>query len=63
IKSSSTDLNIDNYPALTATLEESGYYLLYQVDDRDIIEDFFNDGISVDDIEDNDSLIETSFSE
>ncbi|MDE5969450.1 MAG: hypothetical protein K2K27_00445 [Muribaculaceae bacterium] len=63
IKSSSTDLNIDNYPALTATLEESGYDLLYQVDDRDIIEDFFNDGISVDDIEDNDSLIETSFSE
>lgn len=63
IKFSSTDLNIDNYPALTATLEESGYDILYHVDDRDIIEDFYNDGFSVDDIEDNDSLIETSFQE
>ncbi|MDE7154697.1 MAG: hypothetical protein K2N79_00210, partial [Muribaculaceae bacterium] len=63
IKASSTDLNIDNYPALTATLEDSGCDFIYKVDDRDIIEDFYNYGLSVDDIEDNDSLIEASFKE
>lgn len=61
MKSSSTDLNIDNYPALTATLESSDYDFFYQVDDRDIIEDIYNDGFSFDDIEAGDSLIQASF--
>lgn len=51
IKSSASDLNIENYPAVTAALDNDHFdpYVI-EIDDREILESMFNEGYSVNDI-------------
>ncbi|MDE6266253.1 MAG: hypothetical protein K2M07_02755 [Muribaculaceae bacterium] len=51
IKSSSSDLNIESYPAVTAALGSDHIdNTLIELDDREILESLFNDGFSAQDI-------------
>lgn len=64
IKNPSADLNIENFPALTATLqnENSDFEMIYEIDEYDILDDMYNEGYTPDEIYVNDdSVIQASF--
>ncbi|MCM1297584.1 MAG: hypothetical protein NC311_18760 [Muribaculaceae bacterium] len=52
IKNPSTDLNINNFPALTATLENGALDcdIIFDIDEYDLLDDIYNEGYSVDEI-------------
>lgn len=46
-----TDLNIESFPALTATLsDENSREIVFDIDDYDIIEDLINSGVTPDEL-------------
>lgn len=58
IRHPKTDLNIESFPALTATLSNgSSQEIIYQIDDYDIIEEMINAGVTPDDLYFNDDSI------
>lgn len=64
IKNPSADLNIENFPALTATLqnENSEFEMIYEIDEYDILDDMYNEGYTPDEIYVNDdSVIQASY--
>ncbi|MDE7153275.1 MAG: hypothetical protein K2O00_02370 [Muribaculaceae bacterium] len=66
IKSSASDLNIENYPAVTAALDNDHFdpYVI-EIDDREILESMYNEGYTARDIYimDEDSLDTDGFFE
>ena len=53
MRNPSSRLNIDNYPALTATLEENQevpYSIVVDLNQYEILEDIYNDGFSADEL-------------
>ena len=62
LRNPSADLNIDNFPALTATLSNDNYDMVIEMDDYDILDDMYNQGYSANDLYfSEDSVIPASF--
>ncbi len=62
LRNPSADLNIDNFPALTANLGNDNYDMVIEMDDYDILDDMYNQGYSATDFYfSEDSIIPTSF--
>ncbi|MBD5191570.1 MAG: hypothetical protein HDS88_01635 [Bacteroidales bacterium] len=63
IKNSNSDLNIENYPALTAALGSDHLdSSVFELDDREIMESLFNDGFSPEDLYlEDDSVISAEY--
>ena len=58
IRHPKTDLNIESFPVLTATLsDKNNSEMIYQIDDYDIIEDLINAGVTADELYFNDDSI------
>lgn len=65
IKTSNSDLNIENYPAVTAAINDGHFdNSIIEIDDHEILESLYNDGFSAQDLYlEDDSIAPEDFEE